>query len=147
MNSPKPTRKGYMLDLWNCLKPNHAYRVEEINSLSNTEGLPPDTTSNLIYTSINQKRGYLIFDQATGCYFRSDSNMLMDAPQSSSDEVAIARNIVAICKQLQDYEEERTTKVQQVENLNQEVKDLDQKIAAIKEQLKPLRDFFPASAA
>lgn len=140
-----------MLDLWNRLQPNRSYSTEEIYSLA--EGLPVDTVSNLIYTSINQERGYLILDQATGCYFRSDFNVLMDSTQDLSveeyeiDEVAIARNIAAMRKQLKCTEEERAAKVQQIEKLNQDVSDLDQSIVAIKEQLQPLRHFFPASAA
>jgi hypothetical protein len=151
MNFPKPTRKGYMLDLWNRLQPNRSYSTEEIYSLA--EGLPVDTVSNLIYTSINQQRGYLILDQSTDCYFRSDSNISMDSTQGLSveeseiDEVAIARNIVAMREQLKCIEEERAAKMQQIEKLNQEVADLDQSIVAIKEQLQPLRHFFPASAA
>jgi peptidoglycan hydrolase CwlO-like protein len=87
------------------------------------------------------------------CYFRSDSNISMDSTQGLSveeseiDEVAIARNIVAMRKQLQLTEKERAAKMQQIEKLNQEIADLDQSIVAIKEQLQPLRHFFPASAA
>lgn len=147
MDFPRPTRKSFMLDLWNRLQPNHSYTTEEIRSLA--EDLPADTVSNLIYTSINQGRGYLILDPSTNCYLRSDSNrsQSLSVEEIEIDELAIARNISAMRKQLKQIGEARELKKQQIETLIQEVANLDQSYNSIDEQLYHLRPFFPASAA
>jgi uncharacterized coiled-coil protein SlyX len=153
MNYPKPARKGYMLDLWNQLQPDHGYSSEEISKIAEGLGLPVDTASNLINTSIKQQRGYLVLDQSTGCYFRSDSSVSISSVQNLNleepevDEIAIARNIAASRKQLKDEENEIALKMQQIEKLNQEVAEHQKNVAALKEKLQPLRHFFPASAA
>lgn len=154
MNFNKPKREGYMLTLWNNLIPNKGYTRLEIETLIQQANLPSSTFSN--FRDYGVKQGYAILDDKTDLYYRSDSVLPSQQPQTSQDAEIdvnyIAQFIQKTVEQLKLAKQSQQNITQKKQLLEQEKQQLEiqeaelaTKINELEQNLEPFRSISSAT--
>lgn len=81
---PKQPRSGEQRTLWEKLDPDHGYLSRDIYEIARNCDLSPHTAKNMLTHGL--ARGYLIHDQISNLFYRSDSTMNRQGSSSETQD-------------------------------------------------------------